>query len=92
MRQFKVLRILLVLGISVVANQGLLAQSYPVKPIKMIVPIGAGSLTDIVGRAVAQGVSQAVGQPIVADNRAGANGTIGMEECTRSPADGSPSA
>jgi tripartite-type tricarboxylate transporter receptor subunit TctC len=76
------------LGISLLIAQQTLAQPYPNKPIKMIVPIGAGSLTDIVGRAVAQGVSQAWGQPIVADNRAGANGTIGMEECMRSPSDG----
>lgn len=79
---------LLAFGMCAVSATAVQAQAYPAKPIKMIVPIGAGSLTDIVGRAVAQGVSQAFGQPIVADNRAGANGTIGMEECMRSPADG----
>ncbi len=86
----KVVRVssLLLFCASLLSGPGVLAQSYPGKPIRMIVPIGAGSLTDIVGRAVAQGVSQAWGQPVVADNRAGANGTIGMEECMRAPADG----
>ena len=78
----------LTLGIGIALAAPAQAQSYPSKPIKMIVPIGAGSLTDIVGRAVAQGVSQAWGQPVVVDNRAGANGTIGMAECARSPTDG----
>ena len=64
------------------------AQAYPSKPIRMIVPIAAGSLTDVVGRAVAQSVSQAWGQPVVAENRAGANGTLGQDECARSAPDG----
>lgn len=64
------------------------AQAYPAKPIKMILPIPAGSVTDVVGRGLAQWVNQAWGQPVVAENRAGANGTLGMEECARSAGDG----
>jgi tripartite-type tricarboxylate transporter receptor subunit TctC len=63
-------------------------QAYPSKPIRMIVPLPAGSLTDVVARAVAQGVSEAWGQPVVVDNRAGANGTIGMEACAKAGSDG----
>ena len=88
MHTYEAISTALALAIGATCTQLAHAQAYPAKPIKMIVPIGAGSLTDIVGRAVAQGVSQAWGQPVVADNRAGANGTIGMEECQRSPADG----
>jgi len=86
----KVVRVALFLFFcaSMASSSLALAQAYPNKPIKMIVPIGAGSLTDIVGRAVAQGVSQAWGQPVVADNRAGANGTIGVEIATKSAPDG----
>jgi tripartite-type tricarboxylate transporter receptor subunit TctC len=65
-----------------------LAQSYPSKPIRMIVPIPAGSLLDILGRGIAQSISPTWGQPIVVENRAGANGTLGMEACSKSPGDG----
>jgi tripartite-type tricarboxylate transporter receptor subunit TctC len=64
------------------------AQQYPSKPIKMLMPIPAGSLTDVVGRALATSLSPVFGQPIPAENRAGANGTIGMTECARSAPDG----
>jgi tripartite-type tricarboxylate transporter receptor subunit TctC len=64
------------------------AQQYPSKPIKMLMPIPAGSLTDVVGRAIATSLAPVMGQPIVAENRAGANGTIGMTECARSAPDG----
>jgi tripartite-type tricarboxylate transporter receptor subunit TctC len=65
-----------------------LAQAYPTKPVRMIVPIPAGSLLDIMGRGIGQYVSTAWGQPVIVENRSGANGTIGMEACARSPGDG----
>ncbi len=71
-----------------VAVSPVLGQAYPSKPIRMIMPIPAGSLTDVVGRALANSVGPALGQTVIAENRAGANGTIGMTECARSPADG----
>ncbi len=73
---------------SALAAPAALAQAYPVKPIKMVIPIPAGSLTDVVGRAVAQGVSAAWGQAIIGENRAGAHGSIGMVECGKGGGDG----
>jgi tripartite-type tricarboxylate transporter receptor subunit TctC len=64
------------------------AQSYPVKPVRLLVPLPAGSLTDRIGRILAQPVSQAFGQPIVVDNRGGANGNLGMDVCARAGSDG----
>lgn len=64
------------------------AQAYPSKPLKMIVPLPAASLTDRMGRLIAAYAAPAMGQPIVVDNRGGANGTIGMEICSKSAPDG----
>jgi tripartite-type tricarboxylate transporter receptor subunit TctC len=65
-----------------------LAQSYPSKPIHLIVPFPPGGPTDIVGRLVAQKISEGVGQPVVVENRAGAGGTVGSIAAAKSPADG----
>jgi tripartite-type tricarboxylate transporter receptor subunit TctC len=54
-----------------------MAQSYPTKPITMIVPWPAGGSTDVAMRAIAEGASKILGQPIVVDNKAGASGTLG---------------
>ena len=64
------------------------AQTYPAKPIRFIVPIAPGSVTDVVVRAAAQELAPRLGQPLVIDNRAGASGIIGAEACARAPADG----
>jgi tripartite-type tricarboxylate transporter receptor subunit TctC len=76
------------IALGALVSSAAFAQQYPTRPVKMVLPIPAGSLTDIVGRAVAQGVAQAWGQPVVGETRAGANGTLGMEECARSAPDG----
>jgi tripartite-type tricarboxylate transporter receptor subunit TctC len=65
-----------------------LAQAYPSKPLRILVPLPAGSLTDRMARVVSGSVAQPLGQPIVVENRAGANGVVGMEVCARAPADG----
>jgi len=70
------------------AAPALQAQAYPAKPMRILVPLPAGSLTDRIGRLLAQPVSQALGQPIIVDNRGGANGTLGMDLCSRSGSDG----
>ena len=62
--------------------------AYPIRPVRFIVPFTAGSATDVVARTVGQNLSEALGQPIVVDNRAGANGTIGAELAAKSPKDG----
>jgi len=64
------------------------AADYPNRPVRIIVPFGAGSATDVVARTVGQNLSEALGQPMVVDNRAGANGTIGAELAAKSPKDG----
>jgi tripartite-type tricarboxylate transporter receptor subunit TctC len=63
-------------------------QSYPAKPIHLIVPFPPGGPTDIVGRLVAQKISDGVGQPVVVENRAGAGGTVGSIAAAKAPADG----
>jgi len=64
------------------------AQSWPAKPIHAVVPVGAGSSTDIVHRLVLQHVSAELGQPIVVENRTGAGGTIGSAVVAKAQPDG----
>lgn len=64
------------------------AQSYPSKPIRLIVPFVAGGGTDLVSRVIARMLTEAWGQPVIVDNRGGANGTIGVEIAAKSPPDG----
>jgi tripartite-type tricarboxylate transporter receptor subunit TctC len=64
------------------------AQSYPSKPIQLIVPFPPGGPTDIVGRMVAQKISEGVGQPVVVENRAGAGGTVGSIAASKAAPDG----
>jgi len=62
--------------------------SYPAKPIRLIVPFAPGGGTDITARTIALKLTEAWGQTVVADNRAGANGTIGVDIAVKSPPDG----
>jgi tripartite-type tricarboxylate transporter receptor subunit TctC len=64
------------------------AQSWPARPIRLVVPFPAGGATDLLARAIAQGVGNAFGQPIVVDNRAGAGGTLGSGEVAKAAPDG----
>jgi tripartite-type tricarboxylate transporter receptor subunit TctC len=66
----------------------LAAQSYPVRPITMIVPFPAGGATDTLARFLAEKMREILGQPIIIENVAGAAGTIGVGRAVRSPADG----
>jgi tripartite-type tricarboxylate transporter receptor subunit TctC len=67
---------------------GVSAQQYPSRPVRFIVPFPPGGGNDIVGRIVAQRLNEALGVPVVVDNRGGAGGTIGTELAARAPADG----
>jgi tripartite-type tricarboxylate transporter receptor subunit TctC len=65
-----------------------LAQSYPSKPIRMIVPFPAGGGVDYIGRIVGKGLSERLGQQVLVDNRPGANAILGLENLKSSPPDG----
>ncbi len=64
------------------------AQAYPAKPIRMIFPFPPGGPTDLLGRAIAQKLSDNMGQQVVADNRPGAGGNLGLDLTAKAPADG----
>ena len=64
------------------------AQTFPAKPVRIVVGFTAGGPTDIVARTVGQKLSEGWGQPVVIDNRAGAGGVIATEQVARAPADG----
>jgi tripartite-type tricarboxylate transporter receptor subunit TctC len=64
------------------------AQTYPARPIKIIVPSPAGATTDTLVRMVAQRLSEKWGQPVIVDNRPGAGGNIGAEEAAKAAPDG----
>ena len=64
------------------------AQSWPSKPVRMIVPYAAGGTTDVLARILSERLGQALGQPFVIEYRPGAGGTIGAEAAAKSPPDG----
>src|SRR5947209_11000389 len=65
-----------------------LAQAYPAKPVRLIIPFPPGGSNDLVGRAVAAQLGDRLGQSVVIDNRGGGGGTIGINAAAKSPADG----
>ena len=69
-------------------GSGAHAQAYPNRPIKMVVPYAAGGFSDQASRILAEGMSRALGQPIVIDNRAGGGGRIGSDMVSRANPDG----
>lgn len=70
------------------AASPVVAQAYPVKPIRLILPFPPGGPTDGVGRIVAQGLAEVSGQSVVPDNRPGAGGNLGLEFTAKAPPDG----
>lgn len=64
------------------------AQPYPNKPVRLIIPFAPGGATDLLGRLVAQRLTERFGQTVIADNRTGGGGNIGAELVVKSPADG----
>ena len=79
---------LLVTGLALGASSGIQAQSYPNKPVKVIVPFGAGSGSDVGIRVLTDYLSKNSGQNFVVENRPGAGGNLGMAVGAKSPADG----
>ncbi len=72
----------------VLAAAGAVAQSYPAKPVRLVVPFPAGGATDILARTISQRASEKLGQQIVIDNRPGAGGTIGSDHVAKAAPDG----
>jgi tripartite-type tricarboxylate transporter receptor subunit TctC len=64
------------------------AQAWPNRPVKLMVPYPPGGTTDIVARLVAPKIAEAIGQPVIVDNKGGAGGTIGADAVAKSAADG----
>jgi tripartite-type tricarboxylate transporter receptor subunit TctC len=76
--------VILCLGLSNPA----VAQNYPDRPVRIVVPFAAGGGSDVVGRAIAQKLSEKLGQSFVVENRTGAGGSLGATQVARAPADG----
>ena len=70
------------------APQSARAQSYPSRPITIMVFVGAGGAPDIIARLIGQGLSQRIGQPVVIENRPGGGGNLSLQAVARAPADG----
>ena len=83
-RAVRVLLLLALAGAAWIAQ----AQTFPAKPVRMIVPFAPGGNTDIIARIVAPGMSKSLGQQIIIDNRGGAGSMIGTEMAAKSPPDG----
>ena len=69
-------------------TRGALAQAWPTRPIRIIVPFGLGGSADVAGRFLAEQLAQSLGQPVVIENRPGAGGTIGADAVARAAPDG----
>ncbi len=80
----RILALFLALSVAATAQ----AQSYPSRPIRLVLPFAAGGLVDVPGRILAQKLSEALGQPVVVENRAGAGSTIGADNVAKSKPDG----
>jgi tripartite-type tricarboxylate transporter receptor subunit TctC len=76
------------LAAAIAAPAGALAQKYPAKTIRLVLPFAAGSAVDVLARLYAQKMSESWGQQVLVDNRTGANGIIGMEIIARAAPDG----
>ena len=79
---------LLVLGFVSALVPSAQAQGYPNKSIRLIVPFPPGGGNDVIGRIIAQKLTERLGQQVVVDNRAGANGIVGLQALMQAPPDG----
>jgi tripartite-type tricarboxylate transporter receptor subunit TctC len=84
----KQMRALLTLAISLLLSAAASAQSYPSRPIRMIVPFPPAGIADLSGRLVAEGLRAKFNQPVIVENKPGANGVIGLREMLKAEPDG----
>jgi tripartite-type tricarboxylate transporter receptor subunit TctC len=79
---------LLAASVLALASAGALAQAFPAKPIRIVVPYTPGGTSDILARVIGQKMTDGWGQPVVVDNKPGANGNVGADLVAKAPADG----
>ena len=78
----------LALALTLAAAGAAVAQAYPNKPVRVVVPFGPGTTSDLVGRMIADRLSASLGQPFIVENRTGAGGTIGSDVVAKAAPDG----
>jgi tripartite-type tricarboxylate transporter receptor subunit TctC len=81
-------KFLLTLLAGALVSTAALAQTYPAKPVRLVVPFPAGGATDVLARVISQKAAEKLGQQIVVDNRPGAGGTIGSDQVAKAAPDG----
>jgi len=79
---------LLFAGVAALTAAAAAAQTYPVKPVRIVNPFSPGGSLDLVARTLAKSMSAELGQQVIVDNRPGAGGTIGVDLVAKSPLDG----
>ena len=84
----KMMGLLLALMTVFSASNSDAAESFPTRPVRMIIPAGAGGVTDILGRVVAAKLTDSLGQQVIVDNRPGASGIVGSQIVAKAPPDG----